>query len=691
MYAICVESSHERGMGHLFRGINLYHFLESKSERAMLFVNDNEPAVRLLQQQKIPYEAIDFDDTESDWESCLIRRYDVGVWINDKYQTDRRMYEHIKKNKTVLLTAIDEESDNSDLLDLHFVGMVFQKDFVPRGRRVFRGNDYIVLNPQISQYRHLRKDVKRIIVSMGGSDTYGVTVKVLRILQERKIPADIVIGPSFEHKSDLMKIMTEEYRVFQNVPSLIGMFRYYDLAVTGGGVTCFEAAASGLPCIIIASEVFEIDTAEYMERLGTAVFAGYHEQIDFSKFDLSALDIETMSRNGMQKITLHGAQNIYDRCQLELKDRKRQKENRKGRQKGMENKNIPINKGNYDMESKERLALFDQYRGEGWEKEYRAYRDAWEKNAKEQITGEYPLLVDLETSTVCNLHCPMCYTVSKAFKDRIQPTLMKTELFYKIIDEIAGKVPAIRMSLRGEPTLHPDFLEMVKYARKKGIPEISFLTNGSHMTPDYFEQILLAGVDWITVSIDGTDEMYESIRKPLKFSETLEKIKAMKAIKDKYQVHRPVIKIQSIWPAISENAEEFYHIFEPYVDVIAFNPMSDDQQNDTEIEYVEDFSCPQLYQRIIVTADGSVLPCANDEESDLIIGNAYEQTIYELWHGDEMQRLRNLHKEKDGYMQEHICRKCYLPRKMEVDQIIEIDGREIIVEAYTKRSQVIGQ
>ena len=27
MYALCLESSHQRGMGHLFRGIHLYHYI----------------------------------------------------------------------------------------------------------------------------------------------------------------------------------------------------------------------------------------------------------------------------------------------------------------------------------------------------------------------------------------------------------------------------------------------------------------------------------------------------------------------------------------------------------------------------------------------------------------------------------------------------------------------------------------
>lgn len=343
------------------------------------------------------------------------------------------------------------------------------------------------------------------------------------------------------------------------------------------------------------------------------------------------------------------------------------------------------------MESDKRIALFEQYRGEGWEQEYKAYRDAWERNAKEQIVSDYPLLVDLELSTVCNLNCPMCYTISPMFKEHVVPTLMEKRLFIKVIDEIAGRVPAIRMSLRGESTLHPDMVELARYAKEKGIKEVSFLTNGSRMTPEYFERLLLAGVDWITVSVDGLGKIYESIRKPLKFEDTLNKVKLMKQIKERYNVHRPVIKVQSIWPAIRDNAEEFYNTFAPYVDAVAFNPMSDDQQNDNDIEYVEDFSCPQLYQRIIVAADGGVLVCANDEESEWVIGNVNENSIHELWNGEQMQRMRELHKEKDGYRREHICSKCYLPRRMQQEAVIEVNGRKVVVESYTKRSQVIGE
>lgn len=319
-YAICLESSHERGMGHLFRGINLYHYLEGQSERSVVLINEDPHAIDILAQNRVPYEVIDFTDMQSNWETSLIRKYHVKVWLNDKLQTDRRLYEHVKENPSVVLCAIDEESENADLLDIHFAGTTFRSDLIPGGNRVYRGTEYLVLNEEIRKYQRIRTRADRVIVSLGGSDTYGVTVKILKLLKQKHIKADIVTGPSFEHKNELEEELTEDYRVYHNVPSLIEMFSDYDVAITGGGMTCLEAAALGIPCIIVASEDFEIFTAHYMENTGCAVFAGFHEEIDAEKFDISQLKIEEMSRAALNHVTLDGAEHIYGKIQEHLRN-----------------------------------------------------------------------------------------------------------------------------------------------------------------------------------------------------------------------------------------------------------------------------------------------------------------------------------------------------------------------------------
>lgn len=353
-------------------------------------------------------------------------------------------------------------------------------------------------------------------------------------------------------------------------------------------------------------------------------------------------------------------------------------------------KNMPINKGNYNLESPEREALFERYRGEGWEEEYAAYRRDWQALPNRQQVSDYPLLVDLELSTACNLNCPMCYTITDEFKAKVPAKLMDFALFARIVDEIGGKVPALRLSLRGEPTIHPRFVEAIAYAKGKGIGEVSFLTNGSTLTPGFFTRIMEAGADWITVSVDGLGEMYESIRRPLKFAETLEKIKAAKAIKESAGKHRPVIKVQAIWPSIKDDPQAFYDTFAPYADLIAFNPLIDYLGNDSDIVYEEDFACCQHYQRLVVGSDGRVMMCSNDEESRVVVGDAATESIHAIWHGDKLQRFRDLHQQKDGFKEVALCTHCYLPRKTEQDETAAVNGAAVAVNNYVNRSQAIG-
>jgi len=351
---------------------------------------------------------------------------------------------------------------------------------------------------------------------------------------------------------------------------------------------------------------------------------------------------------------------------------------------------IPINKGNYSMDTDEREARFEDYRGEGWPKGYAEYRRNWVEYPKKQFVPEYPLLVDIELSSICNLHCPMCYTITDDFKQLVNTKRMDWELFRRIVDEIGGKVPAIRLSLRGEATLHPKFIEAIQYAKDRGIMEVSTLTHGGKLTLPYFEQAVKAGIDWITISVDGIGATYESVRGPLKFDELLEKIKAIKRYKDEHGLHKPVIKVQGIWPAIRDNPQAYYDTFVPYVDLVAFNPLIDYLGNDKDIEYLDDFTCPQQYQRLVIGADGLVMMCSNDEENREVIGDVNKETVHGVWHGEKMNGVRRQQMQPNGFMKSAVCRKCYLPR-MTNDEEAQIDGRTFIVRNYLNRLQTIGK
>lgn len=295
-------------MGHFFRALNLVAALKHSGQACKIIINDHEPALRLLQNAGVGHVTVNLDDSESDWEGRLIERESIKVWINDRLNTCVRHAVNVKRRGIPLVT-FDDRGDGADLADLNISALAFNADEALPGRRVLRGVDYLILNPEIAHHRRIRQRAEHLLVMMGGSDTYGVTVKVVRSLSAAGRVATIFIGPGFRHDAELAEVLGTGFEIKHSVPSLIAEFECYDLAITGGGITPFEANASGLPCIVVANELFEVPVGRELARLGGSIFAGYHVEMDDDLLT-SDLPVEAMSRAGMAHIGLGGADRV---------------------------------------------------------------------------------------------------------------------------------------------------------------------------------------------------------------------------------------------------------------------------------------------------------------------------------------------------------------------------------------------
>jgi radical SAM protein with 4Fe4S-binding SPASM domain len=351
---------------------------------------------------------------------------------------------------------------------------------------------------------------------------------------------------------------------------------------------------------------------------------------------------------------------------------------------------LKINKGQFRLTSRRKNFKFELNRGKGHIKDYIINRIRWHFLPRIHHTSKFPSHVDLELSSLCDLNCPMCYTTTDEFKSGVKRSLMDFDLFKKLIDEsLKYNLYSIRLSLRGEAFLNPHIYEMIKYAKENGIKEVSTLTHGGHLNKENFEKLMDLGLDWLTISFDGIGEMYEKIRAPLKFDEQIKNIRMFQQMKKERNSVKPVIKVQTVWPAISKNPEEFYNIFNPITDQVASNPLMDWLFNDTDIEYEENFSCPQLWERMVIGADGKVMLCANDEMGAHIIGDVNNETIFDVWHGEKMNKARKIHMDNKGVKEINICKNCSLPRKTKRNST-KIGDRIVSIDSYINRSQKIG-
>jgi len=306
--ALCVESSHSRGMGHLYRALNLADAFKAVGAPCTFLLNQHEPSRAIVAERGYASSVVDLDDQDSGWEVDQVRQKRISVWINDRLDTGASHAQRVKSLGLRLVT-FDDRGAGAHWADLHVAALAGDDQEILSGARVLRGVRFLILDSSIAKYRRLRQATGNIVVSMGGSDTYGVTIKVMRALAALDRGATIVIGPAFAHHDALAKAMTPQFRLKRGVPSLAEEFSHYDLAITGGGITPFEANAAGLPCIVVANEPFEIPVGKALERMGGAVFAGFHEDIDVSHF-ARELPIAEMSRAAMENIDLNGSRRV---------------------------------------------------------------------------------------------------------------------------------------------------------------------------------------------------------------------------------------------------------------------------------------------------------------------------------------------------------------------------------------------
>jgi spore coat polysaccharide biosynthesis predicted glycosyltransferase SpsG len=310
MFAICLEASHQKGMGHLFRMLNFVKYLEQKKQDFIFLINDNEKTKDILEKHNYKYEIVDLNNFSQNWETALIKKYDLKYWINDRLDTNEKHIKNIQKN-SIKVINFDDLGSGAKYSDINICGLTFNNKNI-KGKKVLKGVDYLILNSQINFYKKQRYNLENILVTLGGSDTYAVTIKVLKLLKKYSIKATIHVGPSFKHKEELQKELTTNFKIVDFVPSLIEEFSKYDLAITGGGISPFEANASGLPCMIIANETFEVPNGEFLSSLGSSLYLGFHENIDESKFqDIEKLNLENMSQNGLLKLNTKAVEKIY--------------------------------------------------------------------------------------------------------------------------------------------------------------------------------------------------------------------------------------------------------------------------------------------------------------------------------------------------------------------------------------------
>lgn len=264
----------------------------------------------------------------------------------------------------------------------------------------------------------------------------------------------------------------------------------------------------------------------------------------------------------------------------------------------------------------------------------------------------FPLTLNFEPTTSCNLRCPECPSGLRSFT---RPTgMLEQKAFQRTIDELSDTLIYLTFYFQGEPYLNPGFLDMVNYASNKNIYTFTS-TNAHYLNEENAKKTVESGLDKLIISIDGTtQEVYEQYRVGGDLNKVIEGTKNIVKWKRELKSKTPYLVFQFLVVKPNEHQIEDAEKLakELGVDEIKFKTAQvyDFEHGNSLIPENDKYSryqkgsdgrfslknkllnqCWRMWSGCVITWDGIVVPCCFDKDAQHRLGDVKQTSFTELW------------------------------------------------------------
>lgn len=301
------------GMGHVMRCLSIADAFKDVGADITFVLADSNASYR-VRDRGYNTVVLNSDYADMDSELFLWPQIDCDYLIVDSYNVTEKYLRALKKkvNETGgKLIYIDDvyafpypvdilinynvygniDSYNRLYID-NRPGFITGLEYAPL-RKVFRGLEN---KTQPTNIRH-------ILISTGGSDELGVTLRIMKFLLEDnsglkdKYVYHFLIGSMNTSKDEIkrMSMSVDNTIIHENVNDMKSLIQTTDLVVSAAGSTLYEVCACGVPLITYVVADNQIQGAEGFEQLGMAINVGDIRECNYI-FELFNA-IETINRD----------------------------------------------------------------------------------------------------------------------------------------------------------------------------------------------------------------------------------------------------------------------------------------------------------------------------------------------------------------------------------------------------------
>lgn len=250
---IFTEGGSKIGLGHISRCSSLYDEIKSRGIDVELLIYGDLNNISFLQGRNI----FSIDWLSEDYLKNYIR--DTDYCIVDSYLASEGAYRVIS-NKSPKALYIDDnariEYPKGIIVNpsLSIEGLNYPEN---EEIQYLLGAKYIILRPPfLSGKRNIiNKDVKEVLITMGGSDVKNLIPKILSVICRKypDIKFNVVIGNLFHNIEIIQSVTLNNIELYYNLnaETMKNMMLQSDFAITAAGQTIYELLVTHTPFIPI--------------------------------------------------------------------------------------------------------------------------------------------------------------------------------------------------------------------------------------------------------------------------------------------------------------------------------------------------------------------------------------------------------------------------------------------------------
>lgn len=276
-----------------------------------------------------------------------------------------------------------------------------------------------------------------------------------------------------------------------------------------------------------------------------------------------------------------------------------------------------------------------------------------------------PPLYVIEPTNVCNYRCIMCPNRYYPLEEK---GCMEWSLYTSIINQIADVARSVLLHWVGESLLHPHLVDMIGYLKQCSRANIILSTNASVLTEARAVELIDSGLDELIIALDAdSSQTYESIRVLGKWVQVVRNVESFFDILGRRQ--QPKVILQMIrMQANDKEAESFVERWSKYPCEPLVTWLDTWANQFPEMATWSDYLCPnrlqprqacaEIWFKMVVNWRGQVVICCHDWSWQNVMGDLNEQSVEEIWNGETLGWLRQLHREGE-YDRISICKSCF--------------------------------